>query len=450
MAVNDASNARFSVLLRNARKRVGMTQRQLAELSTISIRAIRDLELECTKAPRAQTISLLADALRLSKARRAELEAAAGLAAGHLLVEELAAPPALLGPLIGRDHETASLENLLVHSGHRLIKVVGMPGIGKTSLIQQVATTLHHSGRLSVVHLERATRVAIDRRFEAVGLVARIAQRIGCEPLLDEVVGVLAGRDMLLIVDGRDLGEDSELELRLLLHRCPGLRVLYETCESASVGSDPTFSVFPLSVPDWCRGVASETDFAAYSAVRFMLSRCAHLYPASVSDPTVISAIAGICWFLDGIPAALESAASWLLVYEPTQLLDTAARSPLMLTTSSAKANSSLAAWLKRTVESLSAEDADALRRLADADDWTVEEAVGHLHGSQADALRFIHRLRACGLVRRVDAASGERPRFTVLNLVRHLLMPEITPLRSQERTLRPSAAHVASGETSE
>ncbi|WP_405363868.1 helix-turn-helix domain-containing protein [Kitasatospora sp. NBC_00085] len=427
-------NAQFSVLLRNARKRVGMTQRQLAEISTISVRAIRDLELERTRTPRIQTIRLLADALRLSKARRAELEAAAGPFVGEPLIDELIAPPAPLGPIIGRGRETATLTAMLESSGHRLVKVVGMPGVGKTRLIHEVASVLHQSGRMPAVCIELngPGPVGDDPRDPANTLLGRIADLLGCEPALDDLAAVLAKNDILLTVDGRDLDQDDELMLRLMLSRCPGLRVLYETCETSPTAGDPVFPVFPLAVPEWARGEARDADLAAYPAVEFMRSRCAQLYLETAADMEVTAAIARICWHLDGVPAVLEAAASWLLLYEPAQLLDPAAGLPAMLTNALVNADDSLTAWLARTVAALPVEDTEGLRRLADADPWTVDQAVGLLGGPAAAALRAIHLLRTLGLVRRIAGASGEPPRFSVLNLVRHALPPRTVTVQRQ------------------
>ncbi|MFE9429213.1 helix-turn-helix domain-containing protein [Kitasatospora sp. NPDC006697] len=433
------SNSRFSVLLRNARKRAGMTQRQLAELSTVSVRAIRDLELEHTQAPRTQTIALLADALRLGTARRAELEAAAGLATRECLLE-LATPPAPLGSLVGRQRETDSLTGLLVSSGHRLVKVVGLPGVGKTRLIQKVASDLHRSGRLPVIYLDRDAPASGAPQEAARGLVARISGLLKCEPALEAVTDAIAANDALLVVDGADLDEDGELALRLLVRRCPGLRVLYETRETPLTSSDTVFSVPPLAVPDRAPQEARAKALAEFPSVQFMVARCAQLYP-EIGFAQSLAAIADICRHLDGIPSALESAASWLLVYEPAQLLDVAARSPLMLTSSSASTgDSSLTAWLRATVASLSAEDAEALRELAEAGACTLEEVVGVLRSTPPDALRSIHVLFSRGLVRRAGAAADDRPRFTVLNLVRHLLRCDGEPARSRVEQ------HTASG----
>ncbi|MFE9068519.1 helix-turn-helix domain-containing protein [Streptomyces violaceusniger] len=433
MAVDQVSNARFSLMLRNARKRAGMTQRQLAELSTISIRAIRDLELAYTGTPRAQTIRLLADALRLSKARRMELEAAAGLIPGRSLYDELPAPSTALGPVLAREHETAILIRLLDSPDHRLVKVTGMPGMGKTSLIQKVASQLHRTEFIPVIPLERASAPAGGRPDAAKGLVGWIAALVGCEATLDDVAGTIARNDVLLTVDGRDLDDRDHQDLGVLIECCQGLRVMYETCEtvSDSIG-ESVLALFPLSVPDWSR---RETDAAAahdFPAVQYMMSRCAQFHPDATAHQETWAAIAGICWYLDGIPAALESAASWLLIYEPAEVLEIAETSPVRLTASPSRGTSMLLAWLRQMLESLPAREMDALHWLAEVQPWTVADAVGLLGDSAADPQSVVHKLYAHGLVRRVKPAQGGPTRFIVLNLVRHLLRSEYANVESK------------------
>src|SRR5262245_39441882 len=69
--------ATFAAALRDSRLWRGLTQEQLATASTVSVRAIRDLESGATAGPRTQTIDLLADALGLDGAGRDALVRAA-------------------------------------------------------------------------------------------------------------------------------------------------------------------------------------------------------------------------------------------------------------------------------------------------------------------------------------------------------------------------------------
>jgi transcriptional regulator with XRE-family HTH domain len=65
------ASEKFGVLLRELRGRIGLTQKELADLAGLSVRAVRDLERGRVSRPRKETVRLLADALRLRDGRRA-------------------------------------------------------------------------------------------------------------------------------------------------------------------------------------------------------------------------------------------------------------------------------------------------------------------------------------------------------------------------------------------
>ncbi|MFJ7338584.1 helix-turn-helix domain-containing protein [Streptomyces sp. NPDC101110] len=428
MSVDRISKTQFGSVLRSARKRAGMTQGQLAEISTVSIRAIRDLELDRTGSPRLQTVRLLADALRLNGARRAELEAAAGPTGVRALHDDLPAPPAPLSAPLAREEETSSLVGLLRSTGHRLVRVVGAPGVGKTTLVQCVASELHRTRLVPVIFLERPEALpGSSRHSSARRLVSRVADVVGCAATVDEVAGRLAADDALLVVDDRDLDDRDHRDLRTLLRLCRGLRVLMESCDVApGRAGEITFTLFPLDVPEWDSRTGGAARAVESPVTRYMLSRCALFYPAAVSSPETVAAITGVCWLLDGIPSALESAASWLLIYEPMELLRMAQASPARLVMSPSRTDVPLIVWMRDALASLPPFQLDALLRLADSRPWTVSDAVTLLAGSVTDAESAVHALRARGLVRRVAAPHGNAQRFVVLNLVRHLVRPEL------------------------
>ncbi len=71
-----AQRVTFGQLLRRYRLAARLTQEQLAALAGIGVRSIGDLERDVSRAPHAETLRLLADALGLTGAARTTFEAA--------------------------------------------------------------------------------------------------------------------------------------------------------------------------------------------------------------------------------------------------------------------------------------------------------------------------------------------------------------------------------------
>lgn len=89
-----------------------MTQERLAELSSLSVRAISDLERGVSQAPRLETIALLAQALDVTDDETRELRALAreprddegDRATAEPIAPSFPAPPT---PLLGRERDDA-------------------------------------------------------------------------------------------------------------------------------------------------------------------------------------------------------------------------------------------------------------------------------------------------------------------------------------------------------
>ncbi|MFF4171326.1 helix-turn-helix domain-containing protein [Streptomyces sp. NPDC001744] len=414
--------------LKAARRRIGVTQTQLADLSSVSVRTIRDLELDLTQNPRRETLRLLLDGLRLTGVQRARIEeAAAGPSTRGIPADSLTPPPAVLEPTIGRERDIEALMSLIKFGGHRLIRVVGMAGVGKSRLIQEVAGAMDASAQMPVVWAEPEGEPAgrpADRLQAHVAALLR--GDADAEP--DRLATAFGSHHILLVVPDATMGPGAEAALRRLLVQCRGLHVLYEAREGSKGGAGTDYPVFPLSAADRSAGPAGR-ESAVSPALRLMLSRCGSLEREALADSRVMAALAGICRSLDGIPRAIEAAAAWLLLYSPDQLLSLAGRDPFKLATPPGNDTAGLRAVLGASVTSLRPRDADVLRRLAaHALPWTMAQAFASPEQVGDPALGAVHLLCTRGLVRPAGWDAGGTPRFTVLNLVRHLLAESAAP----------------------
>ena len=252
---------------------------------------------------------------------------------------------------------------------------------------------------------------------------------------LDQLASAFGADDILLVVHGVTMSPAAETALRRLLAGCRGLHVLCEAREGSTGGAGTDYPVFPLSVTDRPVGPTGRESVIS-PALQPMLSRCGSLEREAPADSWTMAALAGACQRLDGLPRAIEAAA-WLLLYNPDHLLSVAQRDPFKLATPPGHDTTALRSALDASVASLHPRDADVLRGLAaHALPFTMTQAVSSPNQAGASELSAIHLLCTRGLVRPAGCDADGTPRFTVLNLVRHLLAepaaPEIPPLESR------------------
>ncbi|MFC7615783.1 helix-turn-helix domain-containing protein [Actinokineospora soli] len=390
----EATETEFGRLLRRHRERVGLTQRELADLSTISVRAIRDLEQGRARKPRPDTVRLIADGLRLGGQARADL--AAAVDHGRLPRGDydaaLAPAPVAAEALVGREAEVAALVHELLERA-RPVRIVGLPGVGKSRLAQAVAARLHER-RMPVLwatapgHAPAYDGALRDDRLAALvtDAAAELCAGHGPAPATADLVDVIGDRPTVLVLDGAG---DAE-RVRRLTRDCPGLRVIVTATEPGD-DAERTFVLAPL-------------DAAA----------SAELFRASAGLPLADEPVAEVCGLLDGLPGALAAAASWLAVFDVDTLVATVRHDPGALLddlAGRAPGRERLAAALA----ALPAPTRDLLRRLDG--DFTLADLAAATGAALPEAGRALRSMLVRGVV-------GQRAPgcFRVLGVVAALL----------------------------
>jgi non-specific serine/threonine protein kinase len=215
--------------------------------------------------------------------------------------------PVQLTSFIGREQEVHQLEQYLVRS--RLISLVGPPGVGKTRLALQAASSLVGKHVDGVWLVELAPLRDPDLVPQVVAAVVTSREQPG-RLLLDNLVAELRDRDVLLVLDNCEhLLDAVATVVDALVRQCPGSSVLVTSRERLGMAGELIVEVSPLRVPDLA-GAVSPISLHNFDAVHLFTDRAALVQPKFSLTPQNALAVAQICRRLEGIPLALELAAA--------------------------------------------------------------------------------------------------------------------------------------------
>ncbi|MGP3925972.1 helix-turn-helix domain-containing protein [Streptomyces sp. 8N616] len=426
----DRDSGAFGPSLRSLRLQAGLSQKQLADFSTLSVRAIRDLENGRVKSPRRDTIQLLGKALNLDAVQQDCLRALGSMGAPSVSIvpplgPDPVRPPVATGPLIGRDHELDTLMNLFGAEHRRLITITGLAGVGKTRLALEFARALHVQEGSSVlwVPLAEESRRWNKQSADTALLSARIRDLILAERNDVKSIRELIGHGSTLIaLDGKEDTFALTDVIAQLLAEFPRLRILITARNSTGVTAESLFPLAPLPLPEADPDMdPSKADRVA--SVKMFLMHMKQVRPDFELSTGNVAAISRICRALDGLPAALELGARWSLMYSPQQMADLLVNDPMMVATpldGEKRDVLGMFASIRSIITSLTQRQRRLLSVMAQRPGyWSITDVAASTGMEVADFADDMYTLLMHGLLRRRDETGQSR--FEALNIVRSL-----------------------------
>jgi predicted ATPase/class 3 adenylate cyclase len=347
-------------------------------------------------------------------------------------------------PLVGRDGDLEQLR-MVLRPGVRLVTLTGTGGVGKTRLALAAAASLDKAFEHGVYFIALA---AVRDAGVMWKTIADSLDAGGDGPAADAVTGYLRERRALLVLDNLEQLDGAGQVVAELLAAAPGLVVLVTSRRPLHLLGEHEWPVPPLEVP----GEAGTAEVAACGAARLFAQQAAMVRPGFTVTEGNAADIAAICRRLDGLPLAIELAASRVKLLAPGALLarlgdslglaaGDAGRPSRQQTLRGTIAWSydlltpDLAEVFRRAGVFAGGCDLDALAAVAMADHGPGAGAAG------ADPLEQAAGLLDVSLITVTDGADGE-PRVGMLETIRQYALEQLGRAGDLDGIRRRHAEH--------
>jgi predicted ATPase/DNA-binding CsgD family transcriptional regulator len=222
-------------------------------------------------------------------------------------------------PFMGREKEVAAVLHQLLREDVRLVTLTGPGGVGKTRM------ALHVAGQVRAHFANGVWFVLLAPISDPDLVIPTIAQTLGLweageRSLLERLQVFLRERQVLLLLDNFEQVVSAATHVANLLTSCPHLKVLVTSREGLHVQAEREFPVPALSLPDPKR-LPDLVALSQYEAVALFIQRAQAVSPEFHLTNANAPMVAEICVRLDGLPLAIELAATRIKLLPPQALL---------------------------------------------------------------------------------------------------------------------------------
>jgi predicted ATPase len=233
--------------------------------------------------------------------------------------EKLHNLPVASTSFVGREKEIMEVRDILLQN--RLVTLTGSGGCGKTRLSQEIALSLLEDYKDGVWFIDLAPITDPNLVAKEIIQVLKI-QEESDKAIVDTLVENIKNRSLMILLDNCEHLIQACAEIAdKLLRSVRNLRILSTSREALNISGEVVWRIPSLSCPD----PDSEKDIIKvqkYEAIRLFVERAASGKPGFTLNPQNVSPIVQICRRFEGIPLAIELAATRIRHMGPEIILE--------------------------------------------------------------------------------------------------------------------------------
>ena len=315
----DTTPGSFGEWVKHRRRTLDLTQKELAHRAGCSLTALQKIEGD-ERRPSRQLAGRLIDFLEVPPEQRPLL---LKIARGERMMEALPSTPQPVGPsqvesiparlpvpstaLVGRETELSEIARLFQNQHCRLLTLTGSGGVGKTRLALESARQMQDTLKNGACFVSLMGVGAPEFIIPAIAEALNVSISGSLDPT-NQLLNHLSKKQMVIVLDNFEHLLDGVDILQEILQRAPEVKLLVTSRESLHLQAEWTMEVHGLPVPQ----IAQIAELESNSAAMFFLQRAHQTRADFMLIDEDRPALLRICQLVQGLPLALELAASWV------------------------------------------------------------------------------------------------------------------------------------------
>jgi predicted ATPase/class 3 adenylate cyclase len=354
--------------------------------------------------------------------------------------------PLQLTRFIGRQEQVSDIKRQLLN-GVRLLTLTGPGGTGKTRLALEVAA------ETLTAFEDGAWFVDLSPIMDPALVISTIAEILGVKeesgrPLQDALERSVRDRTMLVVLDNFEQVLDAGTAVERLLQAAPRLKVLVTSRSVLHRYGEHEFPVPPFDLPD-PGNLPDLASLSRFEAIGLFVERATAVKPDFALREDNALAVAEIAVRLDGLPLAIELAASRVKILSPQAIVERLGRASELLISRVPGAPArqrTLRGAIEWSYQLLPEDERRLFEQISVFQGGGSLEAIESVcsHALGADTLEGLASLADHSLLRQVESEEG-RPRFVMLETIKQYAAERLDELPEfSAATRRAHAAYFA------